>query len=129
MALLFRPPSSSQPGDPRVRAGTLSLLLIAAAQSACSSPPGGFDSPEPASRLYAVTDAARTEDRSSIPSLIAFLDSDDPAVRMFSIRTLEQLTGQTLGYDHSAPEWERRPAVDRWIDWYRSQPGSPPARP
>jgi hypothetical protein len=113
-----------------VRAGTrITLLAAPLALAACARPPVGFDSPEPASRLYAITDAARTMDRSAIPSLIALLDSDDPAVRMFSFRTLEKLTGQTLGYDHAAPEWEREPAVDRWIDWYQSRPGSEEAQP
>ena len=92
-----------------------------------AQPPGGFDSPEPGARLYAVAAAARTGDREAIPSLVALLESDDPAVRMLSIRTLERLTGQTLDYDHAAPEWKRRDAVGRWIDWYRSQPG--PVRP
>lgn len=113
-----------------VRAGLrISLLASALAIGSCARPPGGFDSPEPASRLYAVTEAARTEDRSSIPSLIALLDSDDPAVRLYSIQALQKLTGQTLGYDHAAPEWERKAAVDRWIDWYQSQARTGPAKP
>jgi hypothetical protein len=95
----------------------------------CSYPPPDFDSPDPGARLYAITDAARTDNKASIPALIASLDSDDPAVRMFAIRTLEKFTGQTLGYDHAAPEWERKPAVDRWINWYQSQPGSKEAIP
>jgi hypothetical protein len=108
---------------------TCCLAVMACLIAGCARPPGGFDSPEPAARLYAVTEAARTDDRAAIPSLVALLDSDDPAVRMLSIRTLERLTGQTLGYDHAAPEWERRDAVGRWIDWYRSQPGLEPAQP
>lgn len=113
-----------------MRAGPrIALLAATLTLTSCARPPGGFDSPEPASRLYAVTDAARTEDRSSIPSLIALLDSDDPAVRLYSIQTLQKLTGQTLGYEHAAPEWERKPAVDRWIDWYQSQARTEPAKP
>lgn len=112
-----------------MRTGLSILVFIAAGLAACSSPPGGFDSPEPAARLNAVTAAARENDQAAIPSLIALLDSDDPAVRMYSFLTLEKLTHESFGYDYAAPEWERRPAVDRWIDWYQSRPGSPPAKP
>jgi hypothetical protein len=108
---------------------SIPLAILAGALAGCSSPPGGFDSPEPAAQLDAIIEADRTDDRSAIPSLIALLDNDDPAVRMFSIRTLENMTDQTLAYDYAAPEWQRRPAVDRWIDWYRSQPGSQAPKP
>jgi hypothetical protein len=42
------------------------------------------------------------------------LDSDDPATRLLAIDALERITGETLGFDASAPETERRNAVDRW---------------
>lgn len=58
--------------------------------------------------------AAEAGDRSAIPTMIAGLDSDDPAVRMAAIHSLERLEGTTLGYDHAAAEWERRRAADRW---------------
>jgi hypothetical protein len=59
-------------------------------------------------------------DPESIPHLIVLLRSDDPLVRMTSIRTLELITGQTLGYDHAAPEPQREQAVARWAEWYRT---------
>lgn len=52
------------------------------------------------------------------------LESDDSAIRLLSIRTLESMTGQTLGYDPIAPEYERTPAVERWQQWYGDQTGS-----
>lgn len=63
-------------------------------------------------------EVAAANDTSKIPELIAALDSDDSAVRLTAIRTLERLTGQTLGYDYAAPESERRLATDRWVEWY-----------
>jgi hypothetical protein len=46
---------------------------------------------------------------------------------MASIRTLQQLTGTTLGYDYTAPEWQRREQIQTWVDWYNRQktPQSP----
>lgn len=94
----------------------------------CARPPGGFDSPEPASRLDAIAKAAQTRDQQAIPRLIELLESDDPVVRMASIRTLELLTGQTLGYDYAASPSLRRDAVDQWVRWYKErQPGTPDA--
>ena len=78
----------------------------------------GFDSPQPAARVEAILDAAERGDRSALPDLIAMLDSDDPLARMLAIRTLEDMTGQTLGFEHDAPEFERSEAVGRWVEWY-----------
>lgn len=93
------------------------LILLTGGMSGCASPPKGFDSPVPAYRMDAAVDAAREGDRSAIPDLIGLLDSDDSLVRMVAIRSLERLTGQTLGYDHAASEWRRDEAVERWVAW------------
>ena len=98
-----------------VRPLLLSILVL----GGCSMPPGGFDSPNPGAKLDAITDAAATEDRTHVKDLIECLDSDDPAVRMVSILTLERLTGETLGYDFAANESQREPAVRAWAEWYR----------
>ena len=85
--------------------------------------PARFEDPDPTSRLTALGQAVEAGDRSSIPQIISLLDSDDAAVRLFAILALEEMTGQTLGYDHAAPERERREAADRWQAWYLGQPG------
>lgn len=80
----------------------------------------------PAARLDAITKAAEQHDESAIPDLITMLESDDPVVRMAALRTLQLLTGQTLGYDYAAPEWERRDKVQAWKQWYQAEhPGGP----
>lgn len=89
----------------------------------------GFDDIDPAARIQSIQDAAATDDRSAIPDLIRSLDSDDPAERMLAIRTLEQMTGQTLGYQHWAPRAERSAAAQRWADWYASGGASRPPSP
>lgn len=103
------------------------IAALALAAAGCAKPPTGFESPVPAARLDAITEAAETGDRSAIPNLITMLESDDPVVRMAAIRTLERLTGETLGYDYAGPEWERRDKVAAWVEWYReNQPGGGP---
>ncbi len=85
--------------------------------------PRGFDSPEPAVRMDAIVDAARREDRTAVPRIVPFLLSDDPATRLLAIRTLERLTGQTLGYDYAAPEAERGEGAERWRRYVEEQGG------
>lgn len=87
----------------------------------CTPIPKGFDSPEPAARIEAAVEAARTGDTGAIPDLIGLLDSDDPATRLVAIRSLERLTGETLGYDHAAAEPEREAAIGRWVEWERAR--------
>jgi HEAT repeat protein len=100
---------------PLVRRLSLGLLPVLAG---CASPPSGFESPVPASRLQAITRAAETRDPASIPRLIEMLDSDDPVVRLAAIRSLERITGTTLGYDYAAPDWQRREAARAWQEWH-----------
>ncbi len=67
------------------------------------------------------------------PRLVECLASDDPAVRLAAIGTLERLTGTTLGYRASAPPAERADAVQRWKAWVEREglhaPAAPPAPP
>lgn len=96
-------------------------MLVAAA--GCASPPGGLDSPIASQRAEGIAEAAEENDQNAVKPLIGMLDSDDPAIRMFAITALQDLTGQTLGYDYAAPEWERAESVDRWTAWYSERAG------
>lgn len=107
-----------------IHAAAALVLACGAMVAGCSSAPRGFDSPEPAERIAAATEAARTRDATAVPNLITLLRSDDPAVRMVSIRALEAITGETLGYNHAGPERERERAVRRWVEWYEGRRGS-----
>jgi hypothetical protein len=96
--------------------------MVLALAGGCAKVPVGFDAPSEVRRLDAVVAAAADDDRSpeTIRSLIEQLDSFDPAMRMLAIRTLERMTGRTLGYDHAAPAWARDLAVDKWVAWYEA---------
>jgi hypothetical protein len=94
-------------------------LAALALMGGCAGPglSEGFDAPDPGARLHAIKDAARSNDRTAIPRLVSLLDSDDPVVRMLSIRALEQMTGQTLDYDYAATMLERKSGIGRWNAW------------
>lgn len=98
------------------------VVMVLALAAGCAKVPVGFDAPSEVRRLDAVVAAAAADDRrpETIRNLIRQLDSFDPAMRMLSIRTLERMTGQTLGYDHAAPEWARSLAIDKWVAWYEA---------
>ncbi len=81
---------------------------------------GGFHSPNPASKLYAIRMAGETRDRTAIPQLVEQLDSDDPAVRVFAINALERITNQRLGYNPYVDEVDRRSAIEAWVDAVKS---------
>lgn len=80
--------------------------------------PTSLDSPESAARIRAMRNAAQADDESAVPRLIASLDSDDSAVRLFAIGSLQRITGERRGYDPFAPESERKLAVQEWREWY-----------
>lgn len=95
----------------------IQLICIVTAFAGCapSATTGGFDSPNPASRLYAIEQAGATNDRAAIPKIVEQLDSDDPAVRSLAISVLQRLTGETYGYRDYDPPAVRELAIERWI--------------
>lgn len=109
---------------------TIALAGAMGGVSGCADPGKevSFEAQDPAARIRAIKQAARTEDRAAIPDLIQALDSEDPMQRLLAIRTLEKMTGQTLGYEHEAPWWQRDEAVQRWVEWAREQGLAAPAR-
>jgi hypothetical protein len=73
--------------------------------------------PDPSLKIPAIKTAADGKNRSQVGQLIKDLDSDDPAVRFYSIGALERLTGQTFGYQYFVDDEKRAPAVERWKAW------------
>ncbi|MBL8764017.1 MAG: HEAT repeat domain-containing protein [Phycisphaerae bacterium] len=104
---------------------TVAVSGLGGSLAGCASPGAdGFHESEPGARIDAAIEASRKMDPSAVPELIEMLDSDDPAARLVAINALGRLTGETHGYDHAAPEDERREAVARWQGWYRAYSSS-----
>jgi HEAT repeat protein len=98
-------------------AARVAALLTTGLVGGCAAAPPDFNSPEPAARNAAIVRAAREGEQAAIPDLVRLLDSDDPATRVLSIRTLERLTGQTLGYDPAGDAASRDRAIAEWTAW------------
>lgn len=91
-----------------------SFMVLTASGCGPRASAGGFDSANPAARLYAIQQAAKARDRSAIPRLIEQLDSDDPAICLWAIYALETITGERMGYNPYASAEIRKPAIDTW---------------
>ncbi|MBL4702719.1 hypothetical protein JYU15_01205, partial [bacterium AH-315-I18] len=98
--------------------------LLASLLGACSPGPllseGGFNSPDPAARLYAIRRAGQQRDRLAVRPLIERLNSDDAAERLMSIQSLERITATRLDYDPYAPAGQREEAITRWVEFAQS---------
>lgn len=79
---------------------------------------GGFDSDDPASKLYAITRAGENRDQTAVRHLIDQLDSDDAAVRMMAIMALEHVIGTRMGYNPYDTIENRQQAVEAWTQAY-----------
>jgi hypothetical protein len=108
----------------RSAAGAIALVLTACGPSALE---GGYDSANPAAKMYAIERSAEVAAAADVPRIVEQLDSDDPAVRLMAIAALERLTGQTHGYRHYDPPDLRREAVARWTAALRPPEAAVPA--
>jgi hypothetical protein len=105
----------------------LMLLTVTMLATACAprASEGGFDSDNPASRLYAIRRAGDQRDAAATPRLIESLESDDPAERVLAIAALERITGERLGYDPHASLAHRHEAVQRWWQYHAETTAKP----
>ena len=86
-----------------------------------ASQPAHLHAADPASKVYAIIEAGRTKDRSSIPALVEQLESGDPLVRVMAIQALEHITGTRLGYNPYDSVVDRQPAMKRWVEAVREK--------
>ena len=95
------------------------LLTVAVGIPACTAPkePASVAHDDPSVKIRGMKKAARERDMASIRQLVKDLDSDDPAVRFYAIRSLSDLTKQDFGYRYYFDEDQRREPLSRWREW------------
>jgi putative membrane protein len=79
--------------------------------------PFSITSRDPASKIPAIKKAVHARDSQTAQYLVKSLESDDPAVRFYAIRGLQDLTGETFGYVWYADDRDRRDALAKWRHW------------
>jgi hypothetical protein len=100
--------------------GCAMLLTVAAAGiPACTAPkePASVAHDDPSVKIRGMKKAARERDVAVVRQLVKDLDSDDPAVRFYAIRSLGDLTGEDFGYRYYHDEVQRRESLGRWQEW------------
>jgi hypothetical protein len=114
----------------RLLGGAAGLILLAAC--APPVPDGGFNAPDPASRIYAAAgvaadwasteppEARRRPAIGTLRHLVVMLESSDPAERLVAAETLRMVTGEDFDYEASAAAPIRFLAVNRWRAWVDS---------
>lgn len=99
--------------------------------SGCTLPraePSLLDS-DPTAKIPAIKSSAESSDQKSVATLVEELDSDDPAVRFYAIRALQDITGHTFGYRYFDDELERREELYAWRVWLAKEIGGPMPEP
>ena len=93
--------------------------VVAFGVSGCTAPRGPLvvTNPDPSVKIPAYKKAVREKDRDAVRQLVADLESDDPAVRLYAINALHRMTGQTLGYRYYDGDEQRRASVGQWKRW------------
>lgn len=89
----------------------------------CHEPTGPrtIANPDSTVKIQAIKRAAEEKDRAQTAEMVASLESDDPAVRLYAIQGLQRLCGQDFGYRFYAEPEQRRPAVEKWKQWLNDQ--------
>ncbi len=120
-----------------VRFAGISLAIMAAALipsglAGCAGPgepasiAEGLQSDQPVTRTKACIRAGDARDASVVALLVDRLEDPEDEVRMFAIRALDRITGQTLGYQWSQDADARKASVERWRQWLTARAGGGP---
>src|SRR3954466_4792664 len=116
-------------GSAMFREAAFASFTLALFIGGCSAPPPVIEvsNPDPSGQIPAMKQAVREHDLKVVRQLVKDLDSDDPAVRLFAIHALQELTGERYGYDYYADEVQRQPALVRWQEWLAQKEGKSPS--
>lgn len=118
----------------RMARGGIALVVLCgvmiAALAGCTAPrrPLVVSDPDPSVKIPAFKKAVGKKDRAAVRQLVADLDSDDPAVRLYAIDALRRITGESFGYRYYDGDEQRRAAVGEWQRWLagREKRSGPP---
>ena len=95
------------------------VILYLTGGVGCIAPQGtpSITSHNPQLKIPAIETAVDDHDCSHVSQMVRDLDSEDAAVRFYSVQGLRRLTGDAFGYHFYDDDAARRPAVKRWRAW------------
>jgi hypothetical protein len=83
--------------------------------------PVSIHSDDPDLKINAIQRDAATNNKQDIATMVEDLNSDDPAMRFYSIEALRRLTREDFGYRYYENDDQRAPAIARWKEWLKTQ--------
>jgi hypothetical protein len=106
------------------RAGLTLILVLSSTACRGTLPKPDVAAQEVEAKIPGIKRAGETHDRAALPGLVASLDDEDPAVRLFAIAALEKFTGDRFGYEYYLDDEQRKPSLARWREWLKEQRGA-----
>lgn len=99
--------------------GLSAVLGVLGSVGGCVAPREALvvTNPDPSVKIPAIKASVQAKDMAATKQMIKDLESDDPAVRFYSIGGLSRLTGDTFGYQYFADDAKRAEAVSKWKAW------------
>jgi hypothetical protein len=96
------------------------LTLVCAG---CQNPRGpiAINSDDPDLKINAIQKDVCNHDKKDLPALVDNLDSDDSAIRFYSIEALRRLTHDDFGYRYYETQEQRAAAIELWKKWLARQ--------
>lgn len=103
-----------------VRACILACTLLLCA-CAAPKPAASVHHADATVKIRGIKQSVHKHDRAALTQLVADLDNDDPAVRLYAIEALERITGDNFGYRYYDDLVQRQPAITRWQRWLEQE--------
>lgn len=99
------------------------MLICALMLVGCTAPQpkASISDPDASVKIRGIRGSVHQHDQATLEQLVADLDSDDAAVRFYSIEALQRITGQTMDYRYYDESLARQPAIQRWQQWLSQQ--------
>ena len=90
----------------------------------CRPPRGpvSIQSEDPDLAIHAIRQDVSENNTKDIATMVADLQSDDPAIRFYAIEALRRLTHDDFGYRYYESDEQRAPATALWQKWLKQQP-------
>jgi hypothetical protein len=87
----------------------------------CRPPRGpiSIHSEDPDLKIHAIHQDVQCDNTKDLSVMVADLDSDDPAIRFYSIQGLRRLTHDDFGYHYYESDDQRAPATRLWQKWLK----------
>ncbi len=81
--------------------------------------PVSVRSHDPDLKIVAIKRDLACPNHEQLAQLVEDLESDDPAIRFYSIQALQRVTRDDFGYLFYQDEDRRKPAVKKWQEWMK----------